>query len=231
VVQAATVFRSIRARTRDPFQEPGSAQRRLSQGSQLSSSLELTTDLGPISDGWTQLEIDLELMSGSILRVRRTVHVLQGHTSEGSELADDAVFDMSQTTGADGTQGEPQGNIEPEEPSKGKPGKLRMQRLVFLIVGPLMLVPVVAGLLLLLARFNRKQLNCGNKEEQQDTNNQAGINRIAPQESSGRPTVCSTSILTLSYTANIWRLWRVCRGAYKNLRCVGSQATQRCRFD
>lgn len=161
VRSAADVFRSIRARITEHSQQPNPHSRRLSQG-QFSSNLELTTAIGPIRAGTQQLELDLELLTGAIIRIRRTFHVQQGQSTETQVVGGGDVLDMSQPSG--GVLGHTAGDTTVER-STPKPGRLQPQKLVFLVIGPLMIIPVVAGLLLLIARRRQKLLGGRTQEE------------------------------------------------------------------
>ena len=164
---AAEVFRSLLVQTTDTSANPSGNSRRLA--SQLNSNNELGTDLGPISAGNQQLQLDLEFHTGTIIRIQRILHVEQGQ-SNPTEGGDDAeVFDMSQSEG--GTQGD--ASNEPQARSKSRASILKPQRLIFVIIGPLMIIPVVAGVLLLLSKKRKRQLAAENQAEQQDEDTQA----------------------------------------------------------
>lgn len=176
---AADTFRSLVTRIVNPSPQPVANGRRLAQ-SQISSNLELRSPLAPISAGTQQLELDLELVSGAIIRIHMTFQVEQG-ASGGIATDDGEVFDMSQPAGGS------QRNTGNDEQSSAEPGRLRPQKLVFLIVGPLMLFPIAAGVLLLLARNRQKLLNWsgGNQVEQQPDDD-----NIASETAAAKPTVC-----------------------------------------
>lgn len=178
---AAEVFRSLLVRTTDPSANPVATSRRLT--SQLNSNLEIGTALGPISAGTQQLELDLELLTGTIIRIQRTFHVEQGASAVIGAAHDGDVLDMSQPGGGTHTDTV----TEPQERSSSRASILRPQRLVFVIIGPLMIIPVVAGVLLLLSKKRKRRL--GEENQQQADSTQATGNNTASDAPADASTV------------------------------------------
>jgi hypothetical protein len=103
-------------------------------------------------------------------------------------------------------------NSKFEDHCTGNLGKLSPQRLELCIVGPLMLMLVVASLPLLLARHLQVHLNRVTPVEEMEIESHPIIESISFKEPSGRPVVCSAKIVTLSCSEKIWKLWGLRNG-------------------
>lgn len=192
IVRPATeALRSITAHTTDVLEHPAVVRRSLSQ-TQLSSDLELSTDLGPVNAGTQKIDVELELLSGTTVWVSKTLHVQQGASGVSSTVGNGEVLDMSQPAN------NAQSQAEVVQQSEASPSKFRPQSLVFLIICPLMVMPAVAGVLLLVARRRQRLLDAQKQQEQEQVD---GVDNAADpsmnKEVESEAPVCKSGVCCL----------------------------------
>lgn len=113
------------------------------------STLELTARLQRLQAGAVRIEMQLHYLDGSTLHVPAAMHVIPGSSGIKPQPlpGEDEVLDQSFGQGQGGVLGGQEDLVVAE--SKSSPAKLHLQWIVFVVVGPMLVIPVIAAVVML----------------------------------------------------------------------------------